>query len=1057
MDKHLKILTLGGLSIQLDGEPVTGFISRKVEALLIYLVANPREHPREVLGELLWDDLPQAKTMSYLRTALSSLQKQLAPFLIVSRQSLAFNTDKSDYWLDIQDLEPTLDLAETQWEQRGSYSQPMIKQLEDALQHYNGHFLDGFHIRNSRGFEGWMVLMQERLRNRVMEAFFHLGNCGLQRGNYSSGITHTHRALELDPLWEEAHRQLMHLYIQAGQRTSALSQFEVCKQILDEELGVEPEEETEELYQRILEGKITLSPIPATPNNLPSVSTPFINRPDDIQQIAHQLDQSKCRLLTLIGAGGIGKTRLAIEATSNLLEDYPQGIYFVPFASVSNPNLIAKTIAGVLDIEFRGNRPPEAQLIAYLHDKEMLLILDNLEHLITGTEVLSRILEGTDYVKLLVTSRERLNLAEEWLYNIESLSIPANNDDDPNQFASVQLFVQYAQRIQPDFNLEIHQNAVVRICQLVRGLPLALELAASWVRTLTCDNIVAEIERSIDFLTTSLRNAPQRHRSIRAVFESSWKLLTETEQKLFAELSVFRGRFNLIAAQAVTDVSIFEISILVDKSLLFYIDEYYVMHDLLRQFAKDKLAEDTNHLQTIYQRHSHYYAQFLEDRRKRLSKNIPREEYADVLATYENIIAAWEFAVNTLDEALIDRFLRPMFHLVSLQNDYANGEELFSYVIQQLEANPDQDLNRVQTKSLLYKAIFAEFQSKHDYANTLITKLLPALAQHEAFWEQQLGLRALGNTEFAKSNYFVAKIYFEQARAVLENTDDATDLAEVLFRLSDIEAVTGDYQSAKRILEQSEYILANAHGRQHMRYLLTLGDLSYKLGELSDAEQHFDQALNMSEDFDARRTMAIALVSLGRVSHAEGDYETAREFYEKSINNYQNMRNQWGKAFALIHLGKAWHADEEYTRALHYFRQALVIAEHLGSRGLQASALRQKSKSEYEIGNESECRQNIYDALELATSIQAFPLVLDTLIGIARLKAFNNQLDESYQLAQYIAQNPISDYEAKENANTLIHQLHSDHNFQSNDNFDTSTFDLGEIVEAELKAYRQSI
>ncbi|MBZ0303486.1 MAG: AAA family ATPase, partial [Anaerolineae bacterium] len=490
MSDLLKITTLGGLSIQLGGQPVRGFVSRKVEALLVYLAANPREHPREVLGELLWDDLPQNRTMSYLRTALSSLQQQLAEYLTVSRQSLSIHIE-SNFWLDVQELEAALDEADSEWEQRSSFSRVTAGKLEKALDLYQGHFLEGFHIRDASGFEGWMVIEQERIRNRVLETLHHLGAYYLQRGQYSSGTAHITRALQLDPLSEQAHRLMMLLLAQNGQRSAAMAQYETCRQVLENELGVEPEDETVELYERILAGEISAEVQVVSPHNLPTPATPFVDRPDEVNAIVEQLDRPECRLLTMIGPGGNGKTRLALKAAGQLLSEYHQGVYFVAFAPVTSPVYIARTIANTLNMTFKGDLPLEEELTQYLHSQEMLLVLDNFEHLVEGADVLSHILAGAPAVKMLVTSRERLNLQEEWLYNVEALSVPASAEDpQAAEFASIKLFEQAAQRVQPDFSAGSDMPSVIRICRLVEGMPLGIELAASWTRMMTSQQII---------------------------------------------------------------------------------------------------------------------------------------------------------------------------------------------------------------------------------------------------------------------------------------------------------------------------------------------------------------------------------------------------------------------------------------------------------------------------------------------------------------------------------------------------------------------------------------
>lgn len=329
-------------------------------------------------------------------------------------------------------------------------------------------------------------------------------------------------------------------------------------------------------------------------NKLPAQLTSFIGREAELCAVAELLANPACRLLTLVGAGGIGKTRLAIEVAFRVAQHFADGVCFIPLQAVPSPDLLTPAIVDALAIPRSGQADLLSHVLTYLHDKHLLLVLDNVEHLLDAIGVLTAILQAAPAVTLLVTSREVLHLQEEWLYRIDGLAVPADAHADAwANCDAVRLFVERARQVRHDLALETEAAAVVRICRLVEGMPLALEVAAAWLSTLSCAEVADEIQRSLDFLSTTLRDVPERHRSMRAVFDHSWQRLSPEERAVFMRLSVFRGGFNRAAAEVVAGATLPLLTALVGKSLLRWEFDRrrYQIHGLLRQYAAEQLAQ----------------------------------------------------------------------------------------------------------------------------------------------------------------------------------------------------------------------------------------------------------------------------------------------------------------------------------------------------------------------------------------------------------------------------------------------------------------------------------
>ena len=428
-------------------------------------------------------------------------------------------------------------------------------------------------------------------------------------------------------------------------------------------------------------------------HNLPAQPTPFVGRESEMAEIASLLDNHYCRLLTLFGPGGIGKTRLAVETAAQQANVYADGIFFVPLQGVRSPDLLVASIADALQMGLRNQTEPHTQLLGQLGERHMLLVLDNLEHLLVEpgadltVDLLRDIVHTAPDVMLLVTSREVLNMQEEWVFPVHGLPVPQSRQaGDEQGSAAVVLFAQRAQQASPDFSLDDEQAAVVRICQLVEGIPLALELAASWKRMLTCSAIADKLEQSLRFAATTRRDVPARHRSMQAVFEQSWTLLAEKDQTIFRRLSIFRNGFRLEAAEAVCDATLPLLAALVDKSLLQpQPGGRYQMHEFFRQFAEAYLLESPAEMERIRQEHCAYYCAFLHVRRHTCTGPNQRQVIQELQEEIENIRPAWQHAVLHAKAMEIRQAAYALYEFFDFRGRYRESVDLFQQAVQALE------------------------------------------------------------------------------------------------------------------------------------------------------------------------------------------------------------------------------------------------------------------------------------------------------------------------------------------------------------------------------------
>ena len=987
---HLSLGVLGSLQAFIDDTPVTLLESDKVCALLVYLaVEADRPHRRESLVGLLWPDCPEQVARHNLRQALFNLRQAVGdhtaspPYLLISRDAIQFN-QASDFSLDLAQFNTILHACEEN-RSRG-VEDPSIRaaRLEEMVKLYRGEFLQHFFLEDSTEFEQWALVQRESLHQHVLDAHSELADYYEQHGDFQAARRHVMRQLELDPWREEAHCQMMRALALDGQRSAALAQYETCRRVLAEELDVEPSASTRDLYEQIRIGKLETkdeSPpsVPTAPiHNLPISLTSFHGREQELADLDRLIADPECRCISLVGPGGIGKTRLAVQAARQHLADFTHGAAFVPLASVGSVQATIAAIASAVRLYFYGSSDPRVQLLNYLGDKHMLLILDNVEHLITAgplqatiVELVLDILQHVPGVKLLVTSREVLDLQEEWVFDVRGLAFPETKQaEKPGEYAAVELFIQRARRASPEFTFDDADLAgIAHICRLVEGMPLAIELAATWLRILSPAEIVREIEGGLDVLSASVRDLPERHRSVRVVFDHSWQRLSVQEQQVLARLSVFRGGFSRQAAEQVAGASLLVLSTLVNRALLRRAAAgRYGLHELIRQYCATHLAADPGAQVAARQRHYACFLALAEAAGQGLKGCDQLEWLRRLEQEQDNLRVALEWALERDHAApgsggLALRLSGALYLFWRMRGHF---HERRDWITKSLEQCPEErtaaraaallgksllqfDLGNLGTVCRLAEesaAIYRELGDQHGLAEALSligqtlgwlgetrlgqAPLAEALAIYRTTgdrWGEALALYRLGNSLTDEDGDLAGRAMLEESAVILESLGEKYVLSGVLVSLGCVDTRLGEYAGVPTRLEQA---LAMTREIEHplgiAEALIHLGCVYRILGQYSAAQSYLEEALQVFQDHGRSIWETEVLCALAENAICQGDLETARFRLEAAADLLATSENKWLQALVCYSQGVLVHYEGDGVAATMLLDKATALA-----------------------------------------------------------------------------------------------------------------------------------
>ncbi|MDX1688373.1 MAG: BTAD domain-containing putative transcriptional regulator, partial [Candidatus Promineifilaceae bacterium] len=884
--------------------------------------ARPPAHSRDHLMALLWPRTSQNSAQVNLRQTLYQLRQAipevagpdggLEPFLLSDRQTVQVNPDAA-YRLDVARF------------LRLQAEDPSPDELAEAVSLYRGPFLSDFHLPDSESFEEWATARRATLQRTALEAMETLTGHYLRRAEPAEAERYARRQLALDELRESGHRQLMRALTQQGKRNAALTHYDDYCALLAEELGVQPSAEIEAVYEAVSEGQAAEASVPgaqAEPEmgkkqpRLPSPATPFVGRRQEMAQVNGMLEDG-CRLLTLLGPGGSGKTRLALEIARRRAGEYTHGAAFVDLAPLSDPadipTTIAVAISMALDFRFTTEGSPREQILNHLADKELLLVLDNVEHLLdkhlldphlpAGVEMVGDLLQTAPGLCLMATSRARLNLGSECLFEVGGLKLPEDGPRAEGEPEAVEMFMEYARRVQPAFSVsEEEGDAVAHICRLVEGMPLAIELAASWVRYLSPLDIARELSEDLDFLESERVDLPERQRSMRAAFDHSWKLLDEEGRQALMKLSVFRGGASRRAAKAVTGVSLRTLTGLADHSLLTRDPDSgrFAVHELIRQFAVEKLALNQDSLVDVRNRQMDYFLDLVEKCDDAYRRTGQVEWLDELSAEHDNITAALQWALEQEEIEKVGRLSSALGVFWGIRGHLDRGRQWLEKVLVRRGEVSNRTLGKVYFalgwiafERSDYAAAEDYYRRSYDLLNELGTTLLLADV-----------LSCLGHAAQQQANYDRAATFCERSLSLYRQLDDTFGIARNLNRLGRIAELQGNLERAVTLLRESlELRQATGDERGTAASLNALAEIARYRKEYERAASLYEETLEICTRLADKRCIAGVQHNLAHVALQLENVARSAALFRESLNLYRELANTEGIALCLAGLG----------------------------------------------------------------------------------------------------------------------------------------------------------
>ncbi|HEX8991642.1 MAG TPA: BTAD domain-containing putative transcriptional regulator [Anaerolineales bacterium] len=870
------------------------------------MILHPESHRREKLAALLWGDTSDSQARASLRNALGILRTHFGDTFLISTRDQTQLNPQYPLWVDVREFENAVRTSP-----------------QAAVQLYHGPLL-------LDSYDDWVMPERDVLHGKYVDTLLRLCQQMRALGEHQRTIEFSHLVLKADPANEPAHQHLMFSYAALGNRTAALRQYNECKRLLEVELGVAPGSETTALYLWIQRTPPEHTNPVSSLTNLPILLTGFVGRRAEVQSIKEILSNS--RLLTISGAAGSGKTRLAIQAANEMAVSFPDGVWWIDLAALDDERLVATRLAGTLGIPDAGAVTVTEVIMGRLRTSKTLLVFDNCEHLISAcAQLVTLLLTACPTLKIMITSRETLGVLGERVWRAPTMSVPDARAlaaaDDLMEFDSIRLFVERAIAIRPDFTPDqSNVTAVAEICRRLDGIPLAIEMAAARVSSLSIQDIAARLDERFNLLTTGDRTALPRQQTLRATMDWSFNLLSSDEQDLLCQLSVFAGGFTLEAAESVCTRTLGPqnqvvdlLSRLITKSLVTIEarsgQPRFRMLETVLEYAREKL-EKTGDADAVREHHLEYFLALAERTAPALWGAVEQVRLRQLEAEQDNMSAALQYSWS---------------HDLGEQNmRLAVSLTWFWYV----RSDATQGLQWLE-QALAMSAPLSIPDSLRAYAL------------------QDAGIFALMESDHGR-----AAVLFEESMRLFQALRDLRQVAWTFHQLGQLALAQGDYSLANERSTQSLNVFEQINDQGGAANLKTyLGLIAYYQGNTSRARALLEESLPILQEIGDVIATARAWLGLALTDLKQGNHDRAGILFKECLLAAQQIGAQLEVIRALEGLGAVAYAQDRATRS----------ARLLGAAG----ALRVRIKSRAEPGLRGENDRTLA-ALQLKLDKQAF-------------------------------------------------------------------------------------
>lgn len=989
-------------------------------SLIVYLAVRGERVSRSELAFLYRPDEPETSALAYVRKLVFRARRHPA--------GAALEVDESGLRLIIDSDVRRFRMAVREGN------------LTAALVAYGGPLLQGAVLRDSGGVMAWLEMEREDLQREWLEVANTRASELERDGDLNEAAELLGRVLVCDPVDEDCVQARMRVLAAAGQRRAALRAFEDFRAALKAEIGAEPLETTQALADSIRRqpsrtGEVgghvdpegeqadvgspdasTKRLAPAAAAGVPAPATSFIGRQHELSRLARLLHAGS-RLVTVVGLGGAGKTRLAIEMARVLQEEFTDGAAFVSLGSVTDPEALVPALLERLGLQWGGGEA-EAALHAGLRDRRMLLVLDSFEGVVEAAPVLVRLLEVAAGLSILVTSREVLHIHGEALLDLDGLaSPPADNAVDAENYDAVRLFVQRAARIAPDF-LPSRQNleAIAAICRWLEGLPLAIELAATWVRTLSCPELRDELEGNAELLTTTLRDVPARHRSLWTVFDYTWERLSQPERETLSRLAAFRGGFTLDAAAHVAGATLPVLLGLMNRTLVRRRAEgRFDMHELVRQYAVNTTPAGTVVTDAVAEVHARYFTSLLARLTPDLKGSDPIGGLAVVEADAANFEAAWNHAVQHVDLGMLDAARDALDNYWYNRSLLGVARSGFTRAVAAVAARRDSpDAERLYGRLLVqrahYERLTGAMEESAEHAGAGLESLLEAGSPLDVAYaraEIAAGVIQAGDYEEAEG-------LFRQVLATAQESNETLLQGIAWNHLGNIAVYTGrDMTTAERYYRNgldANASLGNLEGVNAA--LINIGACRYDVGDFDEASRLWLEAADIAARLGQVQREAVLQNNLGTLAKTRGDRAAAAEHFERSLKLRRDVADRTGEANVLHNIGWLAFAEGRYAEARVRLEEALAINESMQHRAWIAYTSASLARTLVALGDKGAAARHAASALAMACELGARLEMLTAMIAQGFVLENEGRVGEALEVALFLEREARDEEEA---------------------------------------------